>query len=75
LEFAEGWLQPGGDLVVKAFQGAGFSELQRQVQARFAKAYVRKPKASRDRSREVYMVGKGHLGPSGGSGQGRPSPP
>jgi len=62
LEFAGRWLQPGGDLVVKAFQGAGFAELQRQVQARFDKAYVRKPKASRDRSREVYLVGKGHLG-------------
>jgi 23S rRNA (uridine2552-2'-O)-methyltransferase len=59
LEFAAGWLQPGGDLVVKAFQGAGFAELQRQLQARFDKVYVRKPKASRDRSREVFLVGKG----------------
>ena len=59
LEFAEGWLQPGGDLVVKAFQGAGFTELQRRLQASFGKVYVRKPKASRDRSREVYLVAKG----------------
>jgi 23S rRNA (uridine2552-2'-O)-methyltransferase len=59
LEFAEGWLQPGGDLVVKAFQGAGFTELQRRLQAAFGKVYVRKPKASRDRSREVYLVAKG----------------
>ena len=58
LEFAAGALQPGGDLVVKAFQGAGFIELQRLLQARFGKVYVRKPKASRDRSREVFLVAK-----------------
>ena len=33
LEFARDWLQPGGDLVVKAFQGSGFPEFQRQMQA------------------------------------------
>jgi 23S rRNA (uridine2552-2'-O)-methyltransferase len=59
LEFAVQWLQPGGDLVVKAFQGDGFSELQRALKIHFDKVYVRKPKASRDRSREVYLVGKG----------------
>ena len=59
LEFASAWLQPGGDLVVKAFQGEGFAELRRTIEARFAKVYIRKPKASRDRSREVYMVAKG----------------
>jgi 23S rRNA (uridine2552-2'-O)-methyltransferase len=58
LEFARKWLQPGGDLVVKAFQGAGFAEFQRQVQGCFEKVYVRKPKASRDRSREVYLVAR-----------------
>lgn len=59
LEFAAGVLQPGGNLVVKAFQGEGLSGLQRALQAQFDKAYTRKPKASRDRSREVYLVGKG----------------
>jgi 23S rRNA (uridine2552-2'-O)-methyltransferase len=58
LEFACAWLQPGGDLVVKAFQGEGFAELQRAMQGHFAKVYVRKPKASRDRSREVFLVAK-----------------
>ena len=58
LEFAARWVQPGGDLVVKAFQGEGFAELQKQMQREFEKVYVRKPKASRDRSREVYLVGK-----------------
>jgi 23S rRNA (uridine2552-2'-O)-methyltransferase len=59
LEFAAVALQPGGDLVVKAFQGAGFGDLERQFRARFDKVYVRKPKASRDRSREVFLVAKG----------------
>ena len=59
LEFAAAWLRPGGDLVVKAFQGEGFIGLRRALEARFGKVYVRKPKASRDRSREVYLVAKG----------------
>jgi 23S rRNA (uridine2552-2'-O)-methyltransferase len=59
LEFAMGVLQPRGDLVVKAFQGAGFMELERQFRPFFDKVYVRKPKASRDRSREVFLVAKG----------------
>lgn len=58
LEFAAAWLQPGGDLVLKAFQGEGFAALRQAAEARFAKVYVRKPQASRDRSREVYIVAK-----------------
>ena len=73
LEFAAGWLQPGGNLVVKGFEGEGFAELRRRVQERFDKVYVRKPKASRDRSREVFLVGKGLRvsgaeSPEGGTG-------
>jgi 23S rRNA (uridine2552-2'-O)-methyltransferase len=60
LEFAAQWLQPGGDFVVKAFQGEGFPEFKQAVQQRFEKAYVRKPKSSRDRSPEVYLVGRRH---------------
>jgi 23S rRNA (uridine2552-2'-O)-methyltransferase len=67
LEFAMKALQPGGNLVVKAFQGAGFSELERQFRACFDKVYVRKPKASRDRSREVFLVAKGFLPSAGGA--------
>ena len=59
LEFCKFWLQPGGDLVVKAFQGEGFADFRRAMESRFAKVYVRKPQASRDRSREVYIVAKG----------------
>src|SRR6185295_410360 len=59
LDFARAHLQPGGDLVVKVFQGAGLDAFQRAVRTDFTKVYLRKPKASRDRSREHYVVAKG----------------
>jgi 23S rRNA (uridine2552-2'-O)-methyltransferase len=59
LDFASRQLQPGGDFAVKAFQGEGFDDFVADVRRRFGKAYVRKPEASRDRSREVFVVGKG----------------
>jgi 23S rRNA (uridine2552-2'-O)-methyltransferase len=59
LDFAVGHLRPGGDLLVKVFQGAGLAEFQRAMAGHFTKVYVRKPKASRDRSRETFLVGKG----------------
>jgi len=59
LDFAVKSLQPGGDLVVKAFQGAGFTDLRAGMERYFDKVYARKPKASRNRSPEVYLVGKG----------------
>jgi len=68
LEFAMQALQPGGVLVVKGFQGAGFSELERRFKACFDKVYVRKPKASRDRSREVFLVAKGFRPSAAGTG-------
>ncbi|MEO8751328.1 MAG: RlmE family RNA methyltransferase [Casimicrobiaceae bacterium] len=58
LEFAISHLRDGGDLLVKVFQGTGLPELQRAIGAHFGKVYVRKPKASRDRSRETFLVGK-----------------
>lgn len=62
LEFADKTLRPGGDFLVKTFQGAGFQEFHRAMQQRFAKLHVRKPKASRAESREVYLLGKGFKG-------------
>ena len=59
LEFAAAHLTTGGDFAVKVFQGAGLAELEQAVRARFAKVYLRKPKASRDRSRELFVVARG----------------
>jgi len=51
LEFAEKWLKPGGAFLVKVFQGAGFEDYVRRLRAVFRGVVVRKPDASRDRSR------------------------
>lgn len=59
LDFAARHLKPGGNFVVKVFQGEGFDELRRQMQEVFRSVQVRKPKASRDRSAEVYLLGTG----------------
>jgi 23S rRNA (uridine2552-2'-O)-methyltransferase len=58
LTFAQAHLQPAGDLAVKVFQGAGLAEFERAVRESFEKVYLRKPKASRDRSRELFVVAK-----------------
>lgn len=58
LAFARGALKPGGHLVVKVFQGEGFDEFLRELRTVFARVTVRKPKASRPSSREVYVVAR-----------------
>lgn len=60
LQLASEILKPGGDFVYKLFQGAGFDEYVRAARTSFAKATVRKPKASRAHSREVYLVAKNY---------------
>ncbi len=62
LDMARQVLKPGGAFVTKLFMGAGFDEYQRDARKSFASVANRKPKASRDRSREVYLVGKGFKG-------------
>ncbi len=59
LDFAQRHLKPGGNMLVKVFQGEGFDELRAQMQAAFRSVQVRKPKASRDRSAEVYLLATG----------------
>lgn len=58
LDFALQWLKPEGAFVVKVFHGAGFEEFRRTMQSSFEFFAVRKPDASRDRSSEVYLVGR-----------------
>ncbi len=59
VDFALSRLKPGGALLVKAFHGAGIDELRRTVSQAFDSVVVRKPKASRDRSSEFYLLAKG----------------
>lgn len=58
LDMARQVLAPGGAFVSKVFQGEGFDELFRGARDSFAKVLTRKPRASRPRSREVYLVAK-----------------
>ena len=57
LSFAEQWLEPGGSFVVKVFHGEGFDIFVKQCRSLFEKVQIRKPSASRPRSREVYILG------------------
>ena len=59
LDFALKHMKPKGNFLVKTFQGTGFEEYLRSLRGRFSAVAVRKPEASRDRSREVYLLGKG----------------
>lgn len=60
-DFAEGHLKPGGAFLVKVFMGPGFDEFIKDLRRRYRKVVVRKPKASRSRSPEVYALATGKL--------------
>jgi 23S rRNA (uridine2552-2'-O)-methyltransferase len=62
LDMARQVLKPGGNFVAKVFQGDGSDEYLRSVRTAFAKVSIRKPAASRPRSREVYVVAKDFKG-------------
>jgi len=62
VDMARRVLAPGGSFVAKVFHGEGFDELFRDVRDSFDKVLTRKPKASRPRSREVYLVAKDFRG-------------
>lgn len=59
LDMARQVLKPNGSFVAKVFQGEGFDAYLADMKQSFAKVMIRKPKASRARSREVYIVAKG----------------
>ncbi len=59
LDFAQGVLKPGGDFLTKVFQGEGFDPYLLALRKSFSKVVIRKPKASRPKSREVYILARG----------------
>jgi 23S rRNA (uridine2552-2'-O)-methyltransferase len=59
LEFSKNWLKPNGNFLVKVFIGEGFDEIVKNMRTMFDKVVTRKPKASRGRSSEVYLLGLG----------------
>lgn len=58
LDFAREHLKPGGDLLVKVFQGSGYMELREAMREVFEVIHVRKPDASRDRSAENFLLAR-----------------
>ena len=62
LDFSDKSLKPGGSLLIKTFQGAGFNEFHAQMRRRFEKLVTRKPSASRAESKEIYLLGRGFRG-------------
>ena len=59
LDFSKVWLKPNGNFLVKVFIGSGFDDIVKVMRQQFDKVVTRKPKASRDRSSEVYLLGLG----------------
>lgn len=59
VEFAQAHLRPDGALVIKAFHGSGYSQLVKLFKERFRVVKPIKPKASRDKSAETFLVGVG----------------
>jgi 23S rRNA (uridine2552-2'-O)-methyltransferase len=65
LDLAGRVLRPGGDFLIKVFQGEGFDEYHKDIRKLFDKVQMRKPSSSRDRSREQYLLGRGFRGIEG----------
>lgn len=59
LDFAEKTLRPGGDFLVKVFQGRDFQPFVQRLRGLFETVKTRKPKASRARSAELYLLARG----------------
>ena len=58
LEFAQAHLKPEGSLLVKCFHGSGYSQIVEKFKRQFKVVASRKPKASRDKSSETFILGR-----------------
>ena len=58
LAFCVQWLKPDGTFLVKVFHGVGFEDYRQQMREAFKSVVIRKPAASRERSNEIYLLGK-----------------
>lgn len=59
-DFSHKMLKPGGTLLMKIFHGSGFEDIVKQARLQFERVTIRKPQASRARSRETYLLAKGY---------------
>jgi len=65
LDLAGRVLRPGGDFLIKVFQGEGFDVYHKDIRKLFDRVQMRKPSSSRDRSREQYLLARGFRGIDG----------
>lgn len=66
LEFAQAHMKPSGSLLVKCFNGTGYTQLVEKFKREFKTVSSKKPKASRDKSSEIFLLGKVFKNPSRG---------
>jgi 23S rRNA (uridine2552-2'-O)-methyltransferase len=64
IEFCHGHLKPEGSLLVKCFKDMGFNDIVHKFRAEFKTVIQKKPKASRDKSSEIFLLGRGLKNPS-----------
>ncbi|MCU1720673.1 MULTISPECIES: 23S rRNA (uridine(2552)-2'-O)-methyltransferase RlmE [unclassified Pseudomonas] len=62
IDLATRVLKPGGDFLIKIFQGEGFDVYLKETRKKFDKVQMLKPDSSRDRSREQYLLARGYRG-------------
>jgi 23S rRNA (uridine2552-2'-O)-methyltransferase len=61
-DFCQKALKKGGNYLVKVFQGEGFDDYLKLLRDHFESVVIRKPRASRPRSREVYLLARHYTG-------------
>jgi 23S rRNA (uridine2552-2'-O)-methyltransferase len=66
IEFAQAHMKPGGALLVKCFKDMGFNDIVHKFRAEFKTVMQKKPKASRDKSSEIFLLGRGLKNPIDG---------
>jgi 23S rRNA (uridine2552-2'-O)-methyltransferase len=60
LETAERFLKPGGHFVAKLFHSDEFEAFRKELQARFGKIEILRPKSTRTESKEIFLIGLGY---------------
>ncbi|MDO9419753.1 MAG: RlmE family RNA methyltransferase [Herminiimonas sp.] len=63
IDFSKQHMKPSGSLLVKCFNGTGFNEIVQKFRLEFKTVMQKKPKASRDKSSEIFLLGKGLKNP------------
>jgi 23S rRNA (uridine2552-2'-O)-methyltransferase len=63
IDFSQHHMKPGGALLVKCFKDLGFSQIVEKFRREFKTVVQKKPKASRDKSSEIFLLGRGLKNP------------